>query len=53
VRRRQLNKTAGEQCDDGNVAEGDGCSSTCKSHKVVFATSTAFDGCSAASTAPT
>ena len=25
-----LNITAGEQCDDGNTADGDGCSSTCQ-----------------------
>jgi cysteine-rich repeat protein len=40
----QLNMLAGEKCDDGNVAEGDGCSSQCEPHKVVFATSLAFNG---------
>ena len=40
----ELNEAAGEQCDDGNLLEGDGCSSTCKSHKVVFATAATFDG---------
>jgi cysteine-rich repeat protein len=25
-----MNSAAGEQCDDGNVADGDGCSSSCK-----------------------
>jgi len=39
-----LNATAGEQCDDGNTAEGDGCSSTCKAHKVVFVSSVPYDG---------
>ena len=39
-----LNMAAGEQCDDGNNAEGDGCSSTCKAHKVVFVSSVPYDG---------
>jgi cysteine-rich repeat protein len=39
-----LNAVAGEVCDDGNVIEGDGCSSMCQPHKVVFTTSTLFDG---------
>jgi len=40
----QINVSAGEVCDDGNMEEGDGCSSLCKPHKIVFATSVAFDG---------
>ena len=39
-----LNMLAGEGCDDGNSVEGDGCSSTCTPHKVVFATTQVFDG---------
>jgi uncharacterized repeat protein (TIGR03806 family) len=29
-------KTAGEQCDDGNLDDGDGCSSTCTTELVPF-----------------
>jgi cysteine-rich repeat protein len=39
-----VNPAAGENCDDSNLDEGDGCSSTCKAHKIVFATSATFDG---------
>ena len=39
-----INQAAGELCDDGNVEEGDGCSSTCQPHKVVFTTTTIYNG---------
>jgi cysteine-rich repeat protein len=31
-------RDTGEQCDDGNTTDGDGCSSTCKMDKIVFNT---------------
>ena len=39
-----VNPADGESCDDGNVEEGDGCSSACKAQKIVFASSATFDG---------
>lgn len=37
-----LNVAAGEECDDGNVDDGDGCSATCGFERLVFVTSTTY-----------
>jgi cysteine-rich repeat protein len=39
-----VNSAAGEQCEDGNVANGDGCSSTCKLEPFALAIAKAGNG---------
>ncbi len=45
MRRRTTQGSCGEQCDDGNTVDGDGCSSTCQNETYIGCPATPLAGC--------